>query len=123
MRASPIKNLFPANTVMNSNLASIPVGLYQIFGYTIQLVFTGTPTGSFSLQASADPYYNNPSSSQAPTNWTTIANSTFSVNAAGNVMWNVADVGYNWVQVVYTDTSGGLSSAVITVAEMNIKGV
>jgi hypothetical protein len=107
--------------VMNTTINSLPYDVQQIYGYAIQATFTGTPTGSFKLQASNDPAtsYNNQSASQV-VNWTDIVGTPYSVTAAGNYMWNVYDVMYNWVRLVYTDTSGGTSTAVLN-ATINAK--
>jgi hypothetical protein len=108
---------------MNTTINSAPVPLYQTFAYAIQVVFTGTPTGTFSLQGSCDPIPQARVEEIVPTNWSTIINSSISVSAAGNLMWNVAEIGYNYVRVVYTDTSGGTSTAIITAANFNGKGM
>ena len=123
-----IPNIIPANTVMNANRTSQAIQLQNNITYAIQIVFTGTPNGSFKLQAGADPVFNAVSSGNytginLPTHWTDVADSTFVVSAAGDVMWNVAEIGYNWVRVVFTDASGGLSTAVISSAVVNGKGV
>lgn len=126
MRVANIPNIIPVSTVLNATRTSSVVPLYQIFGYSIQVVFTGTPTGSFKLQASCDPV---PQSSAPgaetvfnPVNWTDVLNSSQSVSAAGNIIWNVADVMYNYVRVVYTDTSSGTSTAIVTVSTAVIRG-
>lgn len=123
-------NIIPASTVMNATLNSSALQLENMFGYAIQIVFTGTPTGSFKLQSSCDPvtaagqkFGANGAVTFSPTNWTDIADSTFTVSAAGNVEWNVTDVMYNYVRVVYTDTSSGASTAIITSATFNGKGM
>lgn len=112
---------------MNANINSSALPLYQMFGYAIQIVFTGTPTGSFKLQGSCDPVpqAGSPSITAVipPVNWTDIASSTQMVAAAGSIFYNVTDVLYNWVRVVYTDTSSGSSTAIITVSTFNGKGV
>lgn len=123
-----IPNIIPASTVMNATINSQPIQVYNVVNYSIQITFTGTPTGTFKLQASADQASNavssgNYSGTNAPTHWTDITNSSFSVAAAGNVMWNVDDPGYNWVRVVYTDASGGASTALIASATFNGKGI
>lgn len=122
MRTVQVPNIIPVGTVMNATINSVAQQTYQVFGYAIQIEFTGTPTGNFKLQASTDPYVSNPTAAQLPVNWTDVVDSTFTVSAAGNVMWNVADVEYNWVRVVYTDTSGGTSTAVISASACNLKG-
>jgi hypothetical protein len=116
---------------MNTTINSQAMQLLNAVGYAIQIEFTGTPTGSFKLEASNDPV---PKASQtfgvngvvtyAPSDWTDISNSTIAVSAAGNIMYNYQAIpGYNYVRVVYTDTSGGTSTAIITGCTFNSKGV
>lgn len=120
MKPVNVPNLIPLNTVMNATINSVAQQVYNAFIFSIQIVFTGTPTGSFKLQASSDPAFSG--MPNEPTHWTDIANSTFAVTAAGNVMWNNLQPGYNWVRVVYTDTSSGSSTAIITDSTFNAKG-
>lgn len=125
-----VQNIIPASTVMNATINSLALQLENMYGYAIQIVFTGTPTGSFKLQTSCDPVPKqnltigaNGVITYTPINWTDLANSTFSVVAAGNVEWNYTGIaGYNYVRVVYTDSSSGASTAIITVAQFNGKG-
>lgn len=113
---------------MNATINSAPLQLWNVVIYSIQIFFTGTPGGNFKLQASNDPAAqaistgNFTSVITVPTNWSDVVSSTFTVSAAGNVMWTVADPGYNWVRVVYTDTSSGSSTAIITSSTANGKG-
>lgn len=106
---------------VSSNSAFVP--LRSIFLYTMAAIITGTPTGSLKLQASNDPETNDtqPLSNNPPTNWVDVANSTFTVTTASEVMWNVQFIGYNYVRVVYTDTSGGASAATMKIV-FNGKG-
>lgn len=120
-------NIIPVNTVMNATINSMAVQVYNAISFGIQVFFTGTPTGNFKLQASCDSAINaissgNYSGTNLPTNWTDVANSTFTVSAAGNVEWDYDAPGFNWVRVVYTDTSSGTSTAIITSSTANIKG-
>ena len=69
-------------------------------------------------QASNDPETNDPQTNSTglppavgPTNWADITPSQFTVIAPGEVMWNVSFVGYTYVRLAYTDTSGGSSTA------------
>ena len=125
MKFFNVPHIIPASTVMNATINSSPMQLMDSFIYSIQIFFTGTPTGSFKLQASSDPAAESVGYGNAiklPSNWTDVANSSFSVSAAGNVMWDVNMPGYNWVRVVYSDTSSGASTAIITTANYNAKG-
>lgn len=123
-----IPNIIPAGTVMNATINSIPLQVYNGIIFSLQIFFSGTPAGSFKLQASDDPaaaavanaVY---TSLTLPKNWSDISGSGASVSAAGDVGWNYRDPGFNWVRVVYTDSSGGTSTAAITSSVFNEKGV
>lgn len=111
------------NVLMNTNLVSTAVEIQDIYGYAIQAVFTATPTGTFKLQASADPFkYVVGTQPQAPTNWVDVQDSSFAVTSSGVYIWNFNGAFYSFVRLVYTDTSGGSSTARLTVT-MNVKGV
>jgi hypothetical protein len=129
MKVCNIPNIIPASTVMNATINSQAIELQFLLWYSIQIVFTGTPTGSFKLQASDDPVAASKLKLGAngvpqfvPTNWTDLPNQSQSVVAAGSAIWNIPDVGYTFVRAVYTDTSGGSSTAIITVSSFNGKG-
>lgn len=109
-------------TSMATSFNSTPVWLGHICNYSIQLVFTGAPVGTFKLQASDD--YGNPSLAptqqyQGVVNWTDITGSPQPIAAAGNHMWTVANAGYRWVRFVWT----GTGAATLTSARFNVKGV
>lgn len=116
--------------ILNVNYNSPYVPLKSIILYTMAAIITGTPTGSLKLQASNDPETNdtqyNATASMppavGPTHWVDITDSTFAVSASGETMWNVRDIGYNYVRVVYTDSSSGASTATMTVV-FNGKGI
>lgn len=111
---------------LDADSESVAVPLKNIFMYSIMAIITGTPTGTLKLQGSADPETNdtNPQNNPAPapTHWADIEDSDQTVSAAGNTIWNVTDVAYNYVRVVYVDGSSGASTAVMTVI-FNGKGV
>lgn len=105
---------------LNSN----PIRIDQIYGFAVQAEWTGTPTGAFKLQASCDsPPNGSQVSNGGPdtvTNWTDIANSSYSISgSAGNYMWNFTGSFYNYVRLVYTNTSGSGSLK----ANLCLKGV
>lgn len=109
---------------LGGNWTSGAIWLGHIANYAIQLTFTGTPTGTFKLQASCDPGLNvNPTQvvqQSELTHWTDIADSSQAVSAAGNHMWTVQNAGYNWVRIVYTRDS---STGTLTDARVYVKGV
>jgi len=119
-------NIIPASTVMATDLTSLAMQLNDLVNFSIQIVFTGTPTGTFNLEASSDPVPKqnmvigaNGAVVYTPINWTTVANSSFTVTTAGDVMWDYANRGFTYVRVVYVDASGGTSTAIITSATFN----
>lgn len=109
---------------LGANLNMKPIWLGHICNYAIQLTFTGTPNGTFKLQASNDPGRPNASSEAeqyaAVTHWTDITDSDQPISAAGDHMWQVENAGYTWVRVVWTRNAG---TGTITVARCNVKGV
>lgn len=103
MRAA--NNTLFTNADMSGNLASNPISLYNIFGYNIYLVFTGSPVGTFTILVSSDPFAGE-ATVPLPTNFILLDDSTLTVSAAGDIMYNVNICNYNWFKVVYTSTSG-----------------
>jgi len=104
-------NLTITSTSLASSMSSSEVFVERCTSYSIQIVWTGTPVGEFKLQGSLD--------SGAPTNWTDITGSEESVSAAGDLLWNATGVGYKWVRLVFTSTSG---SGTLTVYRSMCKG-
>lgn len=106
----------------SANLSAIWLG--HVCNYSIQLVFTGTPVGTFKLQCSNDAGSPNAGSAATlatgVTNWTDVADSSQSITTAGDMVWNVSNAGYNFVRVVYTRDS---STGSLTSARINTKGV
>lgn len=113
----------PAPISMASGFVTDPLYLGHIVNFSIQCVFTGTPGGNFTLECSNDEGQGdkvlNKYSSEGVVNWTTVADSAFVVAAAGNVTWDVQNVGYRWVRVRWTQTS---STGSVTSARYNVKG-
>jgi hypothetical protein len=100
MRVDPQKLVTGASLAADYTSPEINVDHIGMMG--IQLVFTGTPTGTFKLQGSVVVYED----SGTVNTWTDVADSSQAVSAAGNHMWNFTDIGFNRLRVVYTRTSG-----------------
>jgi hypothetical protein len=112
------------NAPMNTAFTSDAMELFNAIGYSIQAEFTGSViTGTFVLQGSDDPIapVTTNSTQLTPTNWTPILNSNYSVSGAGSYVWNVSDVMYNYVRLVYADGSGGTSTGILN-ARINVRG-
>jgi len=101
-----------------------PIYLGHIADFSIQLIFSGSPVGSFKLQASNDAgrisANSEPNQYAAVTNWTDILGSSQSITASGDHTWTGKGAGYLWVRVVYTRVSG---TGTLTSARSNLKGV
>jgi hypothetical protein len=96
------------------------VPLENVWAFSVQAIATGSPVGAFKLQASSDskgPNAREPWAS--PVNAIDIAGSTASISGADEIIWNVTEVAYSWVRVVYTRTSGTGSLT----ARVGVKGV
>lgn len=108
--------LWSAQALGASTITTAAQPLDHIYGFAIQAVWSGTPTGDFSLEISCD----NPLDGTAPTNWDTLPSSTVAAGgAAGSQTWVVSEAFYKWVRIKYVGTSGTGSVA----ARINIKGV
>jgi len=114
------------NVPLNTNVNGPAVPLKNIYMYAMVALISGTPTGTIKLQASNDPETNDAQPLgipfPPPTHWVDITNSSFAVSSSGETMWNVSEVAYNYVRVVYIDASGGTSTATMTVI-VNGKGM
>jgi hypothetical protein len=119
-----------SGVVLDQNRNGDYIQLKNIYMYSLNAIVTGVPTGTIKLQASNDPETNdtqyNVTAQQppavGPSNWVDIADSSFNLTSAGSTMWNVSEVAYNYVRVVYIDTSGGTSTAEMKII-FNGKGV
>lgn len=94
MRSLNYKQLATAVS-MSASINSTSQQMNQYAVACVQAVFTGSPVGVLKLQISND-----------NSNWTDYGGSEQSISAAGNFAWNLANIGYQYVRLVYTKTSG-----------------
>lgn len=90
-------------TVVTSNV----VDTRYLTNLYLQISYTGTPNGSFSIQASMD-YVPNPAGGAGIVAGTWIdigANIANAAGGAGAVGVNIANEGYAFLRLVYTNTS------------------
>lgn len=95
-----MKTAYQASYAVNQSLSNsadftgTSLSLNQQFGYSIQATWTGTPNGTFKLQASND-----------NVNWSDLPNTVAAGGAAGSTIWNVTDVFYQYVRLFYTHST------------------
>ena len=109
-------NLIFENKFSSVNLtSSINSAQISVIGWTnfsLMLKWTGTPTGTFKLQASND--------FQTVEDWEDVTGSSYAVaGAAGQLVFNYDTAPFRWIRIVYTATSG---SGTLTKAMLNQKG-
>lgn len=91
------------------------LGLELILSYAVQAIFTGTPDGTFKLQASNDPYPDASFGLAAfvPTNWVDVADSSVTQTDTTPIMINYQFPGYRWVRAVFTPNGGSAGTMTI----------
>lgn len=94
---------------MSGNLTSDVTDIRYMDNISIQLVFTGTPTGAFSVEGSLD--YNRPDPTTGVTNpgtWTAMSFTTPPVasGAAGTILLDLNQLSFPFIRVTYTAGSG-----------------
>ncbi len=118
------EDLLNGTQSMDADFNLRPCWLGHIAQYAIQLTFSGTPDGTFTLQCSNDQGHPNAQAkseqSEDVDNWTTISGSSTVVSEAGDITWNAENVGYTWVRVAYTANNPG---GVLETGRFNAKGV
>lgn len=89
-----------------ATITSDAVQVEHVANLAVQIVTTGTHSGTLKLQASLD-----------GSNWSDIPDASIAVSNAGAYFVNVSNIGFDYVRMVYTKsafTSGVISSAKIT---------
>jgi hypothetical protein len=99
MRVAPVTLI--SNALLTGGITTAGQQLNQSFGFSIQMNITssGAVAGTVKLQGSLD-----------DTNWEDLAGSSQVLSSTDPMLYNVTDVMYPWVRLVYTD-SGSHASA------------
>lgn len=74
----------------------------QVYGFSMHMIYTGTPNGTLKIQCSNDVTTNE----LLVTNWSDITGASAAITTAGNTFFNVDQVYFKWIRVTYTRTSG-----------------
>lgn len=117
MSDRPVITAYPINPIVNahsmtSTFQSPPSNINRIPGMSYDLVWTGTPTGTFQVQVS-NSYQQNPDGSvKVAGNWQTLPTSSFTgtypvpAGSAGNGFLDIVGTQAAWVRLQYTAVSG-----------------
>lgn len=90
---------------MAADVTSNPINIQYLDNISIQLNFTGTPTGTFDLQGSLD-YSPGPFANTG--NWisVTLPVAPVAAGAASQILLDLNQLSFPWVKIVYTRSSG-----------------
>lgn len=106
---------------ISSNFASEAITLAHMTQFAVHLEYTGTGlNGTLKLEASNDSEDSLPTS---VSHWVDIPSSSVSVTAltgSAEQLWNIADCGYAWVRLSWTNSSG---TGTLTYARICAKGL
>ena len=103
-----------------------PIDANQLISGSFQAVFgDATANGTLKIQASNDVapiQYTSPNGVGVftPSNWADIPSATASVTLGGSVIVTLAQMNYRWVRAVYTRTSGGSSTVVVSMNALSM---
>jgi hypothetical protein len=124
MKSNTINMTLSSNVMTGTNvITSEAVPTDQLWACAIQATWTGAPFGTLKLQATADaPDLTNQTSSGISTyaHWTDVLDSSYAVSSAGDHMWNIFDIGFRAIRVVYTNANG---TGTLTSLKLSAKGV
>jgi hypothetical protein len=92
---------------MVSTITSNVTNILYLDNVSIQLNFTGTPTGGFAIQGSLDYAVENGTPTNAG-NWVPLAltPNPAAAGSAGTILLNLTELSFPWIRVVYTPSSG-----------------
>lgn len=96
------------NASMTGTVTSLPTNLQQMPEVSYDVSWTGSPTGTFSVQVSNTYVQNVDGSVAVAGNWNSIVLSITPTasGSAGTAFINVAEMAGLWVRLVYTPTGG-----------------
>lgn len=103
----PARQIF-TNQSMTSTVSSAPVNIDQLSLVGFDVAWTGTPTGTFSIEVS-NSYSLNPNGSLHSAGlWTalTLSNSVAPAGSASNGFIDIDAISASWIRLTYTATSG-----------------
>lgn len=103
-----LNKLISAGDMSTASITSIAQQVMYLDDIGIQINFTGTPTGSFEIQISADHVEDAQGNVKTAGNWVPMTFTTAPVasGAAGSIYLDIATLSAPYLRVVYTRVSG-----------------
>lgn len=91
-----------------STITSAVTNIQYLDNIGVQLNFTGTPTGNFSVQVSADYAQDSSGNVTNAGNWIalSLSPSPAATGSGSNIYIDITEISAPWIRVVYTKTSG-----------------
>lgn len=106
-----------SGAMSTASLTSLVTNIRNLDNIVVQLNFTGTPTGTFAVQVSADYAQDSLGNVTNTGNWVPLllAPAPIASGAAGQIIISLVELPAPYIRVVYTKTSGtGTLNAFIT---------
>lgn len=101
------------NMTGTSAITGTPMWIYGLSRVTFQAIWTGTPTGVFSVQVAENPndIFNADGTVKSTVKWTTLTSPSGwtalqPAGAAGDAAFALADLSSKWIRPIYTNASG-----------------
>jgi len=100
-----------ASSDMTASLVTQFMDIRGLPGCSIQAVYTGSPTGTLSIEAT------NSNPSKGAVTWVEVADSSTDITAEGSYFWNLKTAYYAFVRLKYVFTSGSGTLTVFAAAK------
>lgn len=119
-----MRQLKPTTPIINAVTAAVDrvsaaVVTDQIFYMSVQVVTSGTATGTLKLQFSNDLCLGQEGAVPiTPTNWTDIPSASVTVSAAGAAGISKTELSYAYIRAVWTKDNGGTGTITVLINGM-----
>jgi hypothetical protein len=104
----PPFKVITAGDMSQASLTSLVTDISTLDNIAIEMVFSGSPTGTFAVQGSLDYAQDYMGNVTNAGNWTplTLSPTPVSSGSAGTILINLNQLAFPYIRTVYTKTSG-----------------
>lgn len=100
-----------SDSTLDADRTSNPIHVGTQYNICVQVsvVKDGSIEGDFKIQISCDDDKSGTTEAQRAsnvTNWTDLYTSSQEILDTGAVAWNISDIAFEWIRIVYTRTAG-----------------